>query len=429
MNASPPTLDARSTPPYWTRWPEIFAYPLQGAVVSAIIAFAVAHGVVDLLPYPVNLGIDLIVWGAFFRYGLEVLRWSANGRDAAPEISFTVASSAGRFAMLLLVLVELLLILITSRYGSRVALASGVAMMLATPAAVMILALDEALAHALNPFAWLGLALRLRGAYLILVAFFAAAITVQSLAAGVITRVAPGLLVLPLVFCIVNYLMIANFHLIGVVIHQYRDELGYAGHLQLGDPPPPPDPMLAVLEAARIRAATGDVRGATALLRDEAESRPDGVSLHFEYRRRLRQQGGSAELAAHARQFIPILLARQQNADAVDIAGESLQTEAAFTLDDADDISRLAAAAAEGGQHLVALALVAGFHERFPLHPDLLRNCLLGAKILSERLNRQADARALLRHAKYERPYDPAIAEVDDYLAFLERLSPTRRGL
>ncbi len=410
--------------PYWKCWPQILGYPMQGAVLSTVIAFAVAHGIVDLLPYPVNLGVDLIVWGAFFRYGFEVLRWSANGRIGAPEISLTVASSAGRFAMLLLVLIELLLILVGSRYGRGAALVSGVAIMLIAPAPVMILAIDETPAHALNPFAWLGLAVRLRGAYLILVAFFAAALAVQSLAAGAIVHVAPGLLVVPLVFCVVNYLMLANFHLIGVVIHQFRDELGFAGHLQLGEPPPAPDPARAVLEAVRIRAAGGDVRGATALLRDETLARPHAIGLHLEYRRRLRDADERAELVAHARRFIPILLARQQNAEAVDIACEALRADPAFALDDADDITRLAAAAAAAGKHQAAFALVCGFGEHFPLHRDLVRNSLLAAKILTERLNREADARTLLLRAKDDRPYDPGIAEVDAYLAFLERLSP-----
>ncbi|MGH8122019.1 MAG: hypothetical protein ACREPT_04540 [Rudaea sp.] len=71
----------------------------------------------------------------------------------------------------------------------------------------------------------------------------------------------------------------------------------------------------------------------------------------------------------------------------------------------------MAAAAAASGQHQLALALVAGFHERFPLHPDMLRNCLLGAKILSERLSQETNARALLMLARNERPHDPPLSK------------------
>ena len=80
--------------------------------MSANVALAVAHVVVRLLPGIVGWFFDLIVWAAFFKYAFEVLRWSANGRDEAPEISLTVSDDLGRYAVLLLLLIEVALILI-----------------------------------------------------------------------------------------------------------------------------------------------------------------------------------------------------------------------------------------------------------------------------------------------------------------------------
>ena len=78
---------------YRERWREIFAYPLQPGALSTNVALAISHLVAHL---PVGFILDLLVWTAFFKYAFEVLRWSANGREQAPEISFTVGDGVAR---------------------------------------------------------------------------------------------------------------------------------------------------------------------------------------------------------------------------------------------------------------------------------------------------------------------------------------------
>jgi hypothetical protein len=425
MSMSPEIAAAEPAQPYWERWPQILSYPLQGAALSTIVALAVAQGVVNLLPGLLSFFGSLIVWAGFFKYAFEVLRWSANGRDNAPEISFTVSDVIGRYSVLLLILLEALLNLIAIWYGWLPALIAGLAIMFVMPAIVTMLALDEAMVGALNPIAWFSLIGRLRGTYFVLVGFFCAALIAQSLIAAMLGYILPGIFAVPVAYVVVNYLMIANFHLIGYVIHQYRDELGYAGELELQETAAGSDPTQAVIASARSRAASGDARGAATLLRDEIKNYPSALALHVEYRHWLDQCEEKAELAAHGAQFIPILLAQNQTARAVDIARESLQLDRAFALDNADDISRVAAAAAEAGQTQVALGLLAGFHKRFRNHPDIARNYLMAAKLLAERMNKEMPARALLQQIKVALPNDPVMPQVDAYLAFLDKLAAT----
>src|SRR6476646_5530930 len=95
--------------PYHERWQQILAYPLQVAALSTIVAIAVAH-IVTLIPFGFIL--DLLVWAAFFQYAFEVLRWSANGRAQAPEIALSVSAGVGRYATLLLVLLNAIVVLL-----------------------------------------------------------------------------------------------------------------------------------------------------------------------------------------------------------------------------------------------------------------------------------------------------------------------------
>ena len=421
MNSTVPPPAARMAPVH-ERWPEILRYPLQGGALSTIVAIAVAH-LVTLLP----LGwlFDLVVWAAFFKYAFEVLRWSANGRAQAPEISFTVSDGIARYGVLLLVLAELVILLLGLIFGALAAFAAGIVLMLAMPGTMIVLALEEGVLRAVNPIVWLMLAQRIGRNYFVLVGFFLAALIVQSVFALLVGRVLPGVIATPVAYLVVNYLMIANFHLIGCVIHDNADELGYTGHMELKDETPFTDPARKVLDAARERAASGDAAGAAMLLREELAEQPDSTALHDEYRHWLQQHGDNAALSAHGRKYVTILLAQNLERRALEVARESRLADADFALDNPEDITRLAHAAADAGQTQLAVALLAGFHKRFRNHADIGRNYLLAAKLWAERMNKEMQARAMLQQIKVMMPHDPIVPQVDAYLAYLDKLAAT----
>ena len=177
--------------------------------------------------------------------------------------------------------------------------------------------------------------------------------------------------------------------------------------------------------AARLVADGLDVRGAVALLRDELAAHADLLPVHDEYRHWLRQDGDKAELAAHGKKYIPVLLAQNQDRRAIDVARECQLLDPAFALDKAEDVTRLAHGAADAGQTQIAFGMLAGFHKRFRNHPDIGRNYLLAAKLWAERMNKEMQARAMLNQIKVAFPDDPVIPQVDAYLAFLDKLAAT----
>ena len=421
--APAPELPAQEVmAPINQRWPQILRYPMQLGALSTCAAIAVAH-LVTLLP--VGFILDLLVWAAFFKYALEVLRWSANGRTQAPEIAFTVSDSVGRYAMLLLVLSQVALIMVLMFYGPLPTLILGIVLMIGMPAMMMILSLDEGMARALNPIAWLMLAERIGVQYLLLVGFFVVAIVLQSVVAYALSPILPSFFSTPLISFVVNYLMIVNFHLIGSVIHEHAEDLGYAGHMELKDDVPHTDPSRKILDSARNRAATGDVRGAIQLLREELGTHPELLMLHDEYRHWLQQDGDKAELVAHGKIYIPALLAQGQERRAIEVMRANLVADPAFTLDQPEQITQLAHAAAEAGQTQLTLNLLAGFHKRFRNNPDIGRNYLLAAKLWAERMNKEMQARAMLQQIKIMLPNDPIMPQVDAYLAYLDKLAAT----
>jgi len=419
MNASTQT---ETLAPYHERWPQILQYPLQQSALTTIVAIAVAH-LVQFVP-ALGAALDLIVWASFFQYAFEVLRWSANGRAQAPEIVLSVSDGVGRYAVALAILISAA-IMLTSFFGGRTAaFIVGALLMSALPAMMMILALEEGIARALNPLAWLMIAARIGRPYLVLVGMFVGALFVQSFVALLLDEAMPELIAAPLTYFVVGYLMIATFHLIGSVIHDQREALGYRGHLLLHEAPTA-DAARAIIDSARNAAGAGDMRGAANLLKEEIMAHPQMLALHDEYRHWLQQLDAKAELGQHGRAYIPLLLAQDRDRRAVEVARECQLLDPAFALDKAEDVTRLANDVAEAGHAQLALSLLAGFHKRFRNHADIGRNYLLASKLLAEKMNKEMQARAMLNQIKLTLPNDAIIPQVNAYLAFLDKLSAT----
>lgn len=411
--------------PYYERWPQILRYPMHMAALSTITAIAVAH-LISFVPV-LGMLLDFVVWAAFLKYAFEVLRWSANGHEEPPEISFTVSDSIGQYAVLLLIVIQVVIGLITVAWGFIPGFFVGLLFAFAMPAMVMILALDEGMGRALNPIAWLALMARLGKTYFVLAGFFVAAIFVQSVIGALVAQVLPGFFAAPVIFFVVNYLMIVTFHLIGWVIHEHADALGYSGHLQLQETPADASAEEKTIDAARRRAAEGDPQGAVKLLREELLATPNALSLHEEYRHWLRETEDKVELLNHGSQYIPLLMAQDKDRRALEIVRECQALDPAFALGDPDSITRLAHTAAEIGQAQLALGLISGFHKRFRTSPDIGRNYLLAAKLFAERMNKEMQARAMLQQIKVVLPNDPIIPQVDAYIAFLDKVAATAK--
>jgi len=427
MNHTPRQV-AETPVPLNERWPQVLRYGLHPAALTSIIGIAIGQTLVAIVPAFAAFFIIFPVWGAFFKYALEVLRWSANGHDEPPEVSLTVSHGISFFAVLLLLFLALFLIFLRLTLGAGTEFLIGLLLMLPIPAIVTILALDEGPARALNPMVWLMIMARIGNHYFVLVAFFWAALLVRLLASAAMYSFVPWLLAIPASFCVMNYLTITSFHLIGIVIHEHRDELGYAGHVELGEVVDHTDPSRPMLDAARERAANGDEHGAAELLREELRAHPELHPLHDEYRHWLHRIDAKPALLEHGKSYIPMLLEHDQDGRAIQITRECQTIDPKFALDKAEHVTRVAHAAAEAGHTQVAMGLLAGFHKRFRNHPHIARNYLLAAKLWAERMNKEMQARALLQQIKVTMPDDPVIPQVDEYLAFLDKIAATPAG-
>jgi tetratricopeptide (TPR) repeat protein len=117
-----------------------------------------------------------------------------------------------------------------------------------------------------------------------------------------------------------------------------------------------------------------------------------------------------------------VLLAQDKDKQAVALAGECLELDPAFVPAQPEEITRIAHKAAQLGQPQLVLRLLSGFHKRFPKSRDIPQNYLLVAKLLNERMGKDAEALALLQQLRKMYPGHDLIPEIEQRVALIERM-------
>lgn len=418
-------IDAYGVPP-GERLRDSLSYVLQPTALAVLAALALAHLATWL---PLGFVVGLLAWAALLKYAFECLRLRAHGRTRAPRPSLHIEDGLGWAHLWLQVIAFALNVIAFVAFG---AIAGGVVAMLlalALPAAVITLVLDENLPRALDPRAWIVVAQRIGPPYFVAaalqLAFNLAAPQAQALA---VPGLPPALVVVAFMF-LVHGVVLANFHLMGRLLNEFHDELGFEPDERVL--PAAPDAGSAdqgLLEQAATLARGGQSAAACDMLGRRVRARDAGEAVHAQYHRLLVQLDRREECLRHGREWIGLLLDQGKDRRVVEVARACLALDPAFEPTSPDDVARVAAKAGEAGATQVALALVAMFHRRHPRHRDVPRNGLLAARLMAERMGKDATARVLLDQLLRDYPDHPLTPEIGEYRRRLGQLATAARA-
>lgn len=407
--------------PFWQRLGEIALYPSRPASLITLIVLSLVKGL-TLLPSTVAaLLIGLIVLAALYKYCFEVLRASANGRLEPPEGGLELRESLGWGA------IGMQLVLVLICFGSFAIggivlgiLVTGM-VVLALPGVWMSYAMDGSFSHALNPSTWIEIMTRIPTGYFSAYALMILIAFCELNAKGLVSGSVPGIIGVPLLFFVSGYALIACFHLMGYVIYQYQDMLGYEPE-EVATLKRPADLDQEILNDAAILVDEGEATMAIDMLRGHIAERGGSEGVHQQYRKLLRLANDHTTLTRHGYDYLAILMAQDKDKAAVELARECFELDPTFAPQEAEWVSRLAAKAAQLGHTPLALRLLQGFAKRFPKSPDIPANYVLAAKLLSERMGKDAEARALLVQIKAAFPRHELTPQIDAMLAMLDKV-------
>jgi len=394
------TLDAAPAAafvvPFWRRLPRLAGYPLTGQAGGLLVVWALG---LHIALKAGLLGVPALAIFALtgLRYLSVVLEDTANGRLAPPRITADMFLEGFQDAVKLALCCALL------GYLGRHAATAGpwaeglylLGLAAALPALVIAFAIEPV--RVVDPRFVLGLMRRIGPPYALLCALV--------LGLGTLARLALDLALaggLPAIagWSAFLYLGLVLFHLLGYVVFQYHDRLGYGVALHVADPLES-QPARAASPASRtgaIRALVAQGRREEALERLERalEQHPD-LELRALHHQLARELGRTDLLREHAPRYVSHLLHEGRAERAAAVFEETLALDPALRLPDADRRYALAERLEARGAVDEAFALA----RDFPLnHPDTPRMALLAARILAEHLGRRDEALEVLERAR-----------------------------
>lgn len=392
-------------PPFWTRIPAIARYPLRGGALFSLLALTL-FSLLGKLP-GIGSIFAIVTLMASYAYGFEILRHSADGYVDPPEYPQHLfdGSLLRLFALVTLAIVLTLTVYLLS-HNLTATVAVALVITLLAPASVISLAIDQSLRRAINPVMLLAVTSRIGWPYLaacgLLLVIEISAVNASHWLQGHL----PPLIDHLTVYLVSCWGLFATCHLLGYLVYQYHQALGFAPATLADDGYRDPDQQL--LDDAENQIREGQLDQARQQLREAVRSRAVNLQVHALYHRLLQQSPATEALAEHARLYLPRLLDEGQPRRALGLMRSLLDRQPDFVPADINHAATLAEQARLAGQHRLACDILLALLENSPRSPQAGQWSLDAARLLGEHLGREDQARRLLRQALTDNP-DPEL--------------------
>lgn len=343
-------------------------YPLRGGALAACITLGLCR-YATLLP---SLGfiVGLIIWIATWRYAIDCMVQSADGYADSPEVSLEDRVGNPRGILAVHVIAVLACVPIAAFAPALLWLALAIAALL-LPALDMSLAFDGDIVVALNPITWTRIVARFGSTYLIPVIANAALALLIGIAHQGIGRL-PLLLALPAFGFACTYLIVLDFHWMGILVWHYRERFGMnpeapaaAGAMDL-------DADERLIEECEALARS-DPEEAAIRLRDRIRDHFAPAAVHNLFRTLLHRLRRNDLLIQHGQTWIAQLCASGDARRALGVVQECREVDPSFVPDDPAHTAALAELAGRLGMHRLAEHLARGFAQRWPQHEAAAR--------------------------------------------------------
>lgn len=213
--------------PFWERLPKFFVYPLAPATMIYMAILALGS-----LVYW-NWIVQFLCWILLLNYAYIALRKTASGDLNPPPVHemlsgdfLEVVVPVVKQAILIFVLI-VLGVFLTGHLGFIAGLLYLLLAVFLLPSMIIVLVNTEQLTTALNPAAFLALPFKIGRGYFIMFVFLALLAGAPGVLLQWFMPYLPPLLGLYLMSLAENYYTVISYHLMGYVLLQYHESIGY----------------------------------------------------------------------------------------------------------------------------------------------------------------------------------------------------------
>ena len=413
--------------PFWHRIPHFFIYPANLVPLLVMLAIVAIGGLVggSLFGFLIQLALAIV----FMKYAYVVLEQSAQGylKPRPFEMSHLADELELPFKQLfVIIIVYAANLFVYENLGEGMFFITMFLSVLSFPASVMVLAVEHSFISAFNPLIVLATIKRIGLSYFVLCIFLTLLLTGSWVAMDLISGVLPKVLTSQVVIFIFFYFTLIMFHMMGYVIYQYHENLGFNIEQEFdesdeqeteSDQPRTPTREIDIL------IQEGKLDDANQRMQQQIKDSPNDMALWQKYHKFLYVTKDQANLKKYGAKYISRLLHEGKPSRAMQVFMDIRQVADDFKPDNAPERFELAKLLAGNGQARLAMLLLNNLHVDFPSYADIPRAYYLVAKLLSEQFNDDAKAKSIIDFVVKKYPNHPEINTIKEYGEVIERLS------
>jgi tetratricopeptide (TPR) repeat protein len=412
--------------PFWKRMPRIFTYPFSPAPLILMCVMAVAS---FLLSGP-GLIITLIhgaFWLMVLKYSFESLKATASGNLKPPPFNSNTVSDDIHLVFkqfLLYIFIFIAFGFIVAKTGLFLGFTFLIITLFFVPSMIILLVTSSSLIHALNPVVFVGLTFRIGWAYLLMYFFLFLLGTAPAFLANYIIKFFPDGMHIMLFNFAKSFYTIVSYHLMGYVILQYHDRIGYqVDYEDFQDPSTEvnqtkeTDPDLVVLNVVNPLIQDGKLDQAIVKIKEMTQAQGiKGINLSERYYNLLKMRKRTKELVEHGINHLDLLVAENNKTKAFKVFAECSKLKPHF-LPGAEALFKLGSWMNETGKIKEALQTYNRLVKSYPKNPIVPKAYFRVAQIFHDRLMNTDKAKKMLGALKQKYPEHDIIPVVENYLA------------
>lgn len=411
-----PESSAPDDLPFWHRLGLVWRFPFSSESLIVIGIAAVLRVIVEYLPFSMFFQAGLLAY--VYRYGSAVLIHAADGNLTGPGHAARVDEHVGWSLVKLSVGLIVACVIFMVFLPIVIAVPLIAFVLLAQPAATMLTAMQGSALASINPLKWLDLMTRIGWPYLALALFSAAFFFSQTYLQQWVKPLGFPLNIL-FSAAIGYYFAIASFFLLGMVIYQYRDELGHEPTQTTSLPVARQklDPDQDLLDEVQAMVQNGQLEEACKRMGAHLRARGGTTEFHQRYRKMLVAQGDHPTLLSHGQQWMSVLLANRDTAAVKKLHTECMLLNPQFVPANPNEFALLAQIVRQSDSD-AALRLLSQLPKHFPKSKEVVPAMLLASEIFVS-VGRQSAALQLLKQIAARYPDHPKLAELNERIVQL----------
>ncbi|MDO3721189.1 hypothetical protein QVZ43_05605 [Marinobacter sp. chi1] len=421
---------ATQVEPFWKRVGAFFRYPFYS---DPLIVIAICTLVPALAP--ANF-IGWFIWAvlaiALLKYTYEVISHTAEGHLKPPPVAAAFTGSGFEIVFQQFLVFFLIGALVTSAGmvgGPFLALAAMAFVVLVLPASIMVLATERSVGAAVNPLNLMAIISRIGTPYFLLYGY----LILLTMASGTAQQFAlihlPDWAAQSLAGFLNSAFTLVLFHMLGYLLFQYQEELGFAADHQDGDLGESSDnrDRAARFDAdLDINLKDGNYDRAQSMLKEALRREPNNQQRVGQLYQLLTARNDLTELYRYHPRILEWLSQRNDAGGMAALLRSLQQAEPQFRLDDPELTLRCARTLYQRSQFKPALKLLQDFHKRFPQSEHLAPAYLLAAQALANGLDQWEKAKAFLTFVQKRCADHPLHEQIAENLLQVERREPIK---